>query len=146
MKVASKKPRKQRKALFNAKNHHRSKLMTTRLADFLRDTYGIKRVPVKVGDSVRVIKGEFKNFEGTVLEVLPKRQRVKIKECVFDKADGTQFNPPIHVSNLIITKFGDEKKMDPWRVKLIQRKEGFVAEEILTTPKKKKQGKEEEYI
>ena len=145
MKVKSKKPGKQRKALFNAKNHQRSKLLTTRLADFLRESYGIKRVPIKVGDSVRVTRGEFNNFEGTVLEVLTKRQRVKIKECVFEKADGTQFNPPIHVSNLLITKFADEKKMDPWRAKLIQRKTGFISEEFLVAPKKGKQKKEDDY-
>ena len=145
MKVKSKKPRKQRKALYNAKNHQRSKLLTTRLADFLRDEYGIRRVPLKVGDSVRVTRGEFRDFEGTVLEVLTKHQRVKIKECVFEKADGTQFNPPIHISNLIITKFGDEKKMDPWRAKVIQRKTGFLGEELLTAPKKDRKKKEEEY-
>ncbi len=144
MKVKSKKPGKQRKALYTAKNHQRSNLLTTRLADFLRETYGIKRVPVKKGDSVRVTRGEFKNFEGTILEVITKTQRVKIKECVFEKADGTQFNPPIHVSNLIITKFADEKKMDPWRAKLIQRKTGFIAEELITAPKKGKQDKEKE--
>ena len=35
MKVASKKPGKQRKKLYNYKNHQRSKLLSTRVADFL---------------------------------------------------------------------------------------------------------------
>ena len=42
MKIKSKQPRKQRKALFKYKNHQRSKLLTCRLADFLRDEYGIR--------------------------------------------------------------------------------------------------------
>jgi large subunit ribosomal protein L24 len=139
MKVKSKQPRKQRKALYNYPNHKRSKLFSTRVADFVRDEYGIKRLPVRVGDQVRVCKGEFKDFEGEVLEVTPDL-RCKIKEAQFEKADGTQFHPAIHISNLVITKLTKEKKMDPWRAKIIERKAlyGFYRED-LTVPKKNKE-------
>jgi len=140
MKVKSRKPSKQRKALFNHKNHQRSKLLSTRVADFLRDEYGIKRLPLRVGDQVRVSRGEFKDFEGEVLEIT-RNLRCKIKECTFEKTDGTQFHPTIHIANLVITKFTKEKKMDPWRAKMIERKAlyGFFEEE-LTAPKKEKEG------
>ena len=140
MKVKSKQPRKQRKALANYQNHQRSKLFSTRVADFVRDEYGIKRMPVRVGDSVRITRGEFTDFEGTVEEVT-KDLRCKIKEAQFEKADGTQFHPAIHISNLIITKFTKEKKMDPWRAKIIERKAlyGFYDEETSL-----KKGKEED--
>lgn len=143
MKVKSKQPRKQRKALYNYSNYQRSKLFSTRVADFLREEYGIKKLPVRVGDQVRVVKGEFEDFEGEVIEIVPS-QRVKVKECVFEKTDGTQFHPAIHVSSLIITKFKDERKMDQWRASMIERKAlfGFGTEE-LTAPKKQK--KEEDY-
>ncbi|MFX0041377.1 MAG: 50S ribosomal protein L24 [Candidatus Hodarchaeota archaeon] len=143
MKVTSKKPGKQRKRLYNYRNHQRSKLLSTRVADFLRDEYGIKRLPLRVDDQVRITRGEFKDFEGTVLEIT-KDQRAKIKEAQFEKTDGTAFNPPIHISNLVITKFTKEKKMDPWRAKIIERKAlyGFWEEE-LTAPKKEKEGEKE---
>jgi large subunit ribosomal protein L24 len=143
MKVKSKQPRKQRKALYTYKNHQRSKLLSTRVADFVREEYGIKSLPLRVGDEVRVVKGEFRDFEGEVIEIT-KNQRAKIKEATFDKADGTQFHPSIHISKLIITKLGKEKKLDPWRAKIIERKAlyGF-SEEQLTAPKKQ-QKKEEE--
>jgi len=137
MKVKSQKPRKQRKALFNHKNHQRSKLLSTRLADFLTEQYGIKRLPLKVGDQVRICKGEYSDFEGEVIEIL-KNQRARIKEAQFEKADGTQFHPAIHVSNLIITKFAEEKKMDPWRASMMERKVLYGFEEELTGPKKVK--------
>ena len=140
MKVKSKQPRKQRKALANYQNHQRSKLFSTRVADFVRDEYGIKKLPVRVGDNVRITRGEFTDFEGTVEEVT-KDLRCKIKEAQFEKADGTQFHPAIHISNLIITKFTKEKKMDPWRAKIIERKAlyGFYDEET-----SQKKGKEED--
>ncbi len=141
MKVKSKKPGKQRKALFKAKNHQRSKLLSTRLVDFLQDEYGIKRLPLRVGDSVRVTTGEFKDFEGSIMEINRKKLRVKIKECVFEKVDGTQYYPTIHVSNLLITKFvGVGKKMDVWRSNMIERKASFGTwEEGLKAPKKEKE-------
>ena len=142
MKVKSKQPKKQRKALFTYNNHQRSKLLSTRVANFLRDEYGIRKLPIRVGDGVKVVKGEFKNFEGEVLEIT-KNQRAKIKEATFDKADGTQFHPAIHISNLVITKFAKEKKMDPWRASMIDRKAVFgLKEDELRAPKKQKEEEE----
>jgi large subunit ribosomal protein L24 len=142
MKVESKKPGKQRKALFNYKNNHRSKLLSTRVADFVREEYGIKALPLRVGDDVRVVKGEFKDFEGEVIEITS-NLRAKIKEVTFDKADGTEFHPTIHISKLIITKLSKEKKLDPWRAKIIDRKAIFgFREEQLMAPKKEKKGVE----
>ncbi|NHJ22510.1 MAG: 50S ribosomal protein L24 [Candidatus Lokiarchaeota archaeon] len=142
MKVKSKHPRRQRKALYQSKNHQHSKLLTARVADFVTEEYGIKTLPIKVGDEVRITQGEFKDFEGEVIE-LTRNQRVKIKEATFDKADGTQFHPAIHVSKLIITKFSKEKKMDPWRASIIDRKAvfGFTGDE-LKAPKKQKEEEE----
>ncbi|MHA1670139.1 MAG: 50S ribosomal protein L24 [Promethearchaeota archaeon] len=138
MKVKSIQPRKQRKALYKYRNNQRSKLLSTRVADFLREEYGIKKLPLRVGDQVRVLSGEFKDFEGEIIKIV-KNQRVQVKECVFDKNDGTQFHPSIHISKLIITKFSDERKMDPWRASIIERKAlyGFGPEE-LRAPKKEK--------
>jgi len=138
MKIKSKQPSKQRKALFNYKNHQRAKLLSTRIADFLRDEYRIRRLPLRVGDQVRICRGEFTDFEGSVLEIT-KNQRAKIKEAKFEKSDGTEFHPTIHISNLVITKFAKEKKMDPWRAEMIERKAlyGFYEEDLTATKKKK---------
>jgi large subunit ribosomal protein L24 len=139
MKISSKKPKKQRKALYNAKNHQRSKLLSTRLADFLQEEYGVKQLPLRTGDAVRIVKGEFKNFEGEIIEIDSKKQRAKIKEAAFEKTDGTEFHPSIHISNLIITRFKNEgKQMDPWRAHMIERKAAFLYDEELLAPKKEK--------
>ncbi len=138
MKVTSKKPSKQRKALANFKNHQRSKLLNTRLADFLQDVYAVKRLPVNVGDNVRVVKGDFADIEGEVLEI-KKNLKLIIKECQLEKADGTSYYVPIHHSKVIITKLKKEgKKMDPWRKNIIERRSGFeFIDEELKAPVKK---------
>jgi large subunit ribosomal protein L24 len=143
MKVKSKQPKKQRKFLYNNVNHQRSKLLSTRLADFLQEEYGIKQLPLRVGDSVRVTKGEFMDFEGEVIDIDRKNQRIQMKECVVEKADGTQYHPTLHTSKLIITKFHQEgRKMDAFRAKMIERKASFGAwgaEEEIKAPKKGKE-------
>ncbi len=144
MRVKSKKPGKQRKALYNFKNHQRSKLLSCRLADFLREDYGIKRVPLRVGDQVRIISGEYKDFEGEVVEIT-KNLRVKIKEAAFEKTDGTQYHPSIHISKVIISKLKREgKRMDGWRASMIERKAGFMKWEEDLLPPKKGKGKMED--
>ncbi|MFX0074676.1 MAG: 50S ribosomal protein L24 [Candidatus Hermodarchaeota archaeon] len=143
MKVKSKQPRRQRKALYKHMNHQRSKLLSARVADFVREEYGIKTLPIRVGDGVRITRGEFKDFEGEIIEIT-KNQRIKIKEATFDKADGTQFHPAIHVSKVLITKFTKEKKMDPWRASMIDRKAVFgFTDDQLRAPKKQKEEEEE---
>ena len=56
MKIKSRQPRKQRKALFKYKNHQRSKLLTCKLAEFVQDEYGIKRIPLRVGERARLFQ------------------------------------------------------------------------------------------
>ncbi len=53
----SKQPRKQRKALFNASLHVRHRLMTARLSEDLQRQYGVKRLPVRKGDTVLILRG-----------------------------------------------------------------------------------------
>jgi len=141
MKIKSKKPSKQHKALFNSKNHQRSKLLTCRLADFVQEEFGIKRIPIRTGDSVRITKGEFKDFEGEVIRLDRKKRLAYLKEVQFSKSDGTNYSVPLAISKLIITRFGGRKKLDPWRSSMIERKAGYLGEDYLVAPKK---GKKEE--
>ncbi len=138
MKIKSKKPRKQRKALAHYKLHQRSKLLSCRVADFLQEEYGIKRLPVRVGDSVRCVKGDFVDIEGEIMEI-KKNLKLIIKECKLEKPDGTSYYVPIHISKVVITKLkGEGKKMDPLRRQIIERKLGYeFVEEKLKAPIKK---------
>ena len=138
MKIKSKKPSKQRKSLAQYKLHQRSKLLSCRIADFLEEEYGIKKLPVRVGDSVRVVKGDFVDIEGEIMEI-KKNLRLIIKECKLEKADGTTYYVPVHVSKVIITKLKEEgRKIDPLRRQIIERKLGYeLVEEELKAPIKK---------
>ncbi|MHA1734609.1 MAG: 60S ribosomal protein L26, partial [Promethearchaeota archaeon] len=61
-------------------------------------------------------------------------------ECQIEKKDGSALYMPISPNNLIITKLGG-KKLDPWREKILNRKEKDYGELLTEAPLKKKGGK-----
>ena len=97
-------PRKQRKRLYNAPLHKLPKLMSAHLSPELREKYGRRSFPVRVGDRVRIMRGEFKGVEGKITKVDRERQMVYIENVTIKKVDGTTVQRPIHVSNIMITE------------------------------------------
>ena len=84
------------------------------------------KMKISKGDRVRVIRGNFRDQEGTVLRVLRKDDRVVVEGVNMRKkhARPTQANPeggiisfegPIHVSNVMLI---DPTSGDPSRVRM----------------------------
>ena len=98
----SKQPRKQRKALYNAPAHTRVKQLSASLSKDLRAKLGKRTLPVKTGDKVRIVRGDFKNQEGKVLSVDYGSYKITVEEMTLSKADGTVTFYPIDPSNVVI--------------------------------------------
>jgi large subunit ribosomal protein L24 len=91
------------------------------------------KMHITKGDTVRVISGESKGQEGTVLRVLPKVNRVVVEginivkrhKKATQEAEGgiIQFAAPIHASNVMLL---DPKSGDPTRVRRKKDKDGTV--------------------
>ena len=62
----SKNRRKKRKYLANAPLHLRHKFLSANLNKKLRGKYGTRNVPLRKGDTVKIMNGEFKGKEGKV--------------------------------------------------------------------------------
>uniref|UniRef100_A0A7C2Z8I8 Large ribosomal subunit protein uL24 n=1 Tax=Ignisphaera aggregans TaxID=334771 RepID=A0A7C2Z8I8_9CREN len=114
----SKQPRKQRKTLYNLPLHKRWQLLKAPLSQELRKQLGIKRLVVRKGDTVRIMRGDWKGHEGKVVRVDLRRARVFVEGVTLKKADGTDVYYPIHPSKLMIVKLGE---VDDVRKKLIER-------------------------
>lgn len=142
VRVLSKKPGKQRKALYRVKHHQASKLFTAPLDFSLQEIYGVKRLPVRVDDSVRIVAGEFEGIEGKVLSLNKKTRRLTIEEATLQKRSGENYYVPVSVSKIVITKLETKRakrKVDPWRERVMDRK--MKMEELRPTSPKKKGGK-----
>ncbi|MFQ6135809.1 MAG: 50S ribosomal protein L24 [Candidatus Hydrothermarchaeales archaeon] len=100
----SKQARKQRKALYNAPMHKRQKLVSARLSDKLRVKYAKKSIPVRKGDTVEVMRGDFEGHKGKVEKVDLKRLRIFIEGVTIKRTDGRDRFYPVHPSNVRITK------------------------------------------
>lgn len=98
----SKQPRKERKALYDAPLHKRNTRMAATLSKDLRQDLGRRSLPVKVGDKVKVLRGDFEGQEGKVESVNYKKYEVNVEGVTLNKADGTTIFLPVHPSNLMI--------------------------------------------
>lgn len=108
---ASKKPKKQRKYMYNAPLHVLKKFVSAHLSGDLKKKYGIRSVGVKKGDKVKIVRGQFRKKIGKVERVDLKKCKVYITGIEVVKKDGTKTLFPIHPSNLIIQELNlDDKK------------------------------------
>ncbi|MCG2888192.1 MAG: 50S ribosomal protein L24 [Sulfolobales archaeon] len=117
--MVSSKPSKQRKQLYNAPKHKQRKNLTAPLSDDLANQYGIARIPVRVGDVVKVMRGEFAGHEGKVIAVKPENGRIAIEGLTRKKADGSEVPVWVHASKVMIIKLD---LSDKWRKEAIERK------------------------
>ncbi len=125
-------PRKQRKRLYNAPAHLRHKLMAAPLSPELIKSKGVKALPVRKGDTVRVVRGDHLGFEGKVNRVDLKSYRIFIEGLTREKVDGTNIFISVHPSKVIIKNL---KLDDKWRKVIVERKKE------LAPPKKEKEEK-----
>jgi large subunit ribosomal protein L24 len=125
-----KKPRKQRKRLYNAPAHLRHKFMAAPLSQELISSQGAKALPVRKGDTVRIMRGDNKGFEGKVSRIDLKRYQIFIEGLTREKVDGTNIFVSVHPSKVMIRNL---KLDDKWRKGIVERKKE------LELPKKEKE-------
>ncbi len=124
--TSSSQPRKQRKTLKNLSLHQRWRFLNAKLSRELAKDVGVKRLPVRKDDVVKILRGDWKGHEGKVVEVDIKKMRIHVEGVTLKKADGTPVYYPIHPSNVIITKLGE---VDDVRRKIIERRKRSGSEE-----------------
>ena len=93
--------------------------MSSHIATSLRNKVNARSLPLRKGDKVRVMRGDFKDHEGEITKIDLKSIKVYVDGAIVEKADGTRIEYPIHPSNLEII---DINKKDEMREKAIERK------------------------
>lgn len=107
---SSKQPRKQRKYQRNAPLNIKHRFLSVILSDQLREKYPKRNIPVKKGDIVKLLRGQFKKKSGKVTKIYLKKTRVNVEGMDLIKKDGSKVPYPIHPSNLMITELNLEDK------------------------------------
>jgi large subunit ribosomal protein L24 len=106
------KPRKQRYMLYNAPLHKKRKWISSHLAENLLLKYDRRSLPVVKGDTVKVMRGNYRGHEDKISKVNVRDQTVEIEGVTITTAKGTKIAKPIHASTLLITKLN---VTDKWR-------------------------------
>ncbi len=125
------KPRTQRKKLFQAPAHIRQKYFSAPLSPDLKEKHGTNSVPVRVGDTVHVMRGDRKGFEGKITKVDRKKYRIFVEGITREKVDGTTMQIPIHPSKVMIAVLNLD---DKWRREILKRRRGVALERELRPP------------
>lgn len=115
------KPTKMRnRMIFQATMQTRSKQLGSNLSKDLQKKYGKKSARVVEGDSVTIVRGEFKGVDGKVSNVSTEKSSVAIEGVKKEKTKGDKFDVYIHTSNLVITGLNTE---DKWRMAKLEGKD-----------------------
>ena len=116
--------------LIHVSKQRRDKMLGASLTDELREQYKKKRVRVVKGDSIMVIRGEYKGRGGKVDDVDTERGTLHIEGMQREKIRGGQVKVPIHASNVRITalnledKYRSNKLQGGTKQKSAEKKEG----------------------
>ena len=94
--------------------------VSAHLADDLKTRYSMRAVPIRKGDSVRVLRGEFAGLEGKVDTIDRPHSRVFVEGMTREKtAGGKSSRLSVHASKVILTNLN---LSDKWRSSLLEDK------------------------
>ena len=107
------KPTKMRNLqIYKATLEFRSRQLASPLSKDLRKKYGKRSTRVIEGDTVLVVRGEYKEISGKVIKSNPIDGTIAIEDVKREKGKGEKIDIMIHASNVVITTLDTT---DKWR-------------------------------
>ncbi|MFZ9006237.1 MAG: 50S ribosomal protein L24 [Nitrosopumilaceae archaeon] len=114
------KPTKMRnKMIYRASQATKSKQVSSPLSKDLKTKYSKNSVRVVEGDTVKIVRGEFKGVDGKVSEVSIPKSSIAIEGVKKEKTKGDKFDVYIHSSIVIVTGLNTG---DKWRMAKLEGK------------------------
>jgi large subunit ribosomal protein L24 len=105
------KPSKNRKRIYFAKLHESKKMLVAPIEKAVAKTVGKKKITVRKGDTVKIMRGQHKLKSGTVSKVDYDKTKVYLKEFNVTNSRGQEKPIPFIASNLMLTNvLLDDKK------------------------------------
>lgn len=113
------------KQLYRATYTTKSSQVSSALSNELQKKYVKKSVRVVSGDTIKIVRGEYRGIDGKITRVSADTSKVAIEGVKREKTRGDKFDVFVHTSNIVVTDLNGD---DQWRIKKLQGKKG--------TPKK----------
>ena len=106
--------------IYQASLRTRSNQLGSTLSKELRNKYGKRSVRIVKGDTVKVLRGEYKDVDGKVSKVSTEKNSIAIEGIKKEKGQGDKFDVYIHSTNVMVTDLNTE---DSWRIQKIEGKQ-----------------------
>jgi len=113
-------PSTNRKAIYEAEGAQLHKLLSAPLSKELRKSQGRRSYPVRKGDTVKIVRGDFAGVEGKVNDVDTRGQRLFVEGVTREMTSGTSTNVSVNCSKVVITKLNLDDKWRSESIKLTQ--------------------------
>ena len=105
--------------IYRAVNSVRNKQIGATLSKQLRQKYHRRSIRIVNGDTVKIIRGEYKGIDGKVTKISLEKNSVAVEGVQREKLKGGKIDLYIHSSNTVITSLNTE---DNWRIKKLEHK------------------------
>jgi len=105
--------------IYRASQVTKSKQISSPLSKELQKKYSKKSVRVVEGDSIKIIRGEFKGVDGKIAKISLQKNSLAIEGVKKEKTKGDKFDVYIHPSNIIVTGLNSD---DGWRISKLEGK------------------------
>jgi len=126
------KPTKMRNRLIYRASHVvKSKQVSSHLSKELKKKFSKNSIRIVEGDSVKIVRGEFKGVDGKVSKISIQKNSLSIEGVKKEKTKGEKFDVYIHSSNVIVTGLNSD---DKWRSAKLEGKKP--TSKSKTTPSK----------
>jgi len=116
--------------IYRASHVVKSKQLSSHLSKELKKKFSKNSIRIVEGDSVKIVRGEFKGVDGKVSKISIQKNSLVIEGVKKEKTKGEKFDVYIHSSNVIVTGLNSE---DKWRSAKL---EGKKPSKSKTTPSK----------
>jgi large subunit ribosomal protein L24 len=105
--------------IYRAVNNVRNKQIGAALSKQLRQKYQRRSIRIVKGDTVKILRGEYKGIDGKVTKISLEKNSIAVEGVQREKLKGGKIDLYIHSSNTVITSLNTE---DNWRTKKLERK------------------------
>jgi len=107
----SSQPRKKRALLHARSIGAKHKSLSATLSKDLKEKHSYDHLTLRKGDTVRVMRGDFKGVEGKVAKTFPKSGQVTIEGVTREKLKGGTVQVKIHSSKVMVTSINLDDKL-----------------------------------
>ena len=105
--------------IYRASQVTKSKQISSPLSKDLQKKYTKKSVRVVEGDSIKIVRGEFKGVDGKIAKISIQKNSLAIEGVKKEKTKGEKFDVYVHSSNVIVTGLNSD---DKWRISKLEGK------------------------